>query len=173
MVHDEHSELVLALQGAKVREQRRDFAAGVLVDAVQAHERIEHQEARFQLRNGVFEALAVGGLVDAQRRSGDDMHVQVFELTACRGTDALEPAAHDMQGILGRVQQHSPRPSDGEAAQAGGAGRDRDSQVQGEEGFAAFRFPTDDADGLFGPQPRDEPALLLGAVGETIRLLDG
>jgi hypothetical protein len=140
---------------------------------VQAHERIEHQEARLELRDGVFEALAVGSLVDSQRGGGDDVHVEVCKLAGHGGADALEPAAHDMQGILGRVEQHPARPGDGEAAQARGAGGDRDGQVQGEEGLAAFRFPADDADGLFGPEPRDEPALLLGAVGKTIGLLDG
>jgi hypothetical protein len=55
-MHDEHGELVLSLQSAQVRQQRRDFAARVFVDAVQADERIEDQEARFELRDGLFEA---------------------------------------------------------------------------------------------------------------------
>jgi hypothetical protein len=88
---------------------------------------------------------AVGGLVDSHG-GGDDVHVEVFELAGRGGTDALEPPAHDMQGILGCIQQDPARPGDGEAAQAGGAGGDRDGQIQGEEGLAAFRFPTDDAD---------------------------
>ena len=103
-MHDEHGEMVLSLQRAQVREQRRDFAAGVFVDAVQAHERIKHQEARLELRDGVFEALAVSGLVEAHGGGGDDVHVKVFEFAGRGGTDALEPAAHDMQGVLGRVQ---------------------------------------------------------------------
>ena len=155
VVHDEHSELVLPLQRAQVGKERRDFTAGVLVDAVQAHERIEHQKARFELYDGLFEALTVGGVVDSQCRGGDDVHVEVCKLDARGGADALEPAAHDMQGILGRVEQHPARPGDGEAAQAGGAGGDRDGEVQGEEGLAALRLAADDPDGLFGPQPGD------------------
>jgi hypothetical protein len=34
VMHDEHGEMVLSLQRAQVREQRRDFAARVFVDAV-------------------------------------------------------------------------------------------------------------------------------------------
>ncbi len=86
---------------------------------MQAHEGIEHQQARLELRDGVFEAFAVGGLVEAHGGGGDDVHVQVFELASRGGADALEPAAHDVQGILGRVQQHPARPGDREAAQAG------------------------------------------------------
>ncbi len=80
VMHHEHGELVLSLQGAQVREQRGDFAAGVFVDAVQAHGRIEHQEARLQLHDGVFEAGAVSGLIEAYGGGGDDVHVEVFEL---------------------------------------------------------------------------------------------
>jgi hypothetical protein len=49
VMDDEHGEAVLPLQGAQVREQRGDFAAGVLIDAVQAYEGIQHQQARRQL----------------------------------------------------------------------------------------------------------------------------
>ena len=87
VMHDEHGELVLSLQRAQVCEQRRDFTAGVFVDAVQANERVEHQEARLELRDGVFEALAVGGLIDSHGGSGDDVHVEVFEFAGRGGTE--------------------------------------------------------------------------------------
>jgi hypothetical protein len=79
-MHDEHGELVSSLQRAQVREQRRDFTWGVLVDAVQAHQRIEHQEARLELHDGVFEGLAVGGVQQDPARSGDG------EAAQARGT---------------------------------------------------------------------------------------
>jgi hypothetical protein len=59
-----------------------------------------------------------------------------------------------------------------EAAQAGGAARDRDGDVEGKEGFAAFWFTADDADRLFGSQRGDEPALRLGALSEAMGWLD-
>ena len=91
------------------------------VDAVQAHERIEDQKARLEFCDGVFEALAVSSLIDSHRGGGDDVNVQILQIAPCGGTDPLEPAAHDMQGILGRVQQHPAGTSDGEAAQTRGA----------------------------------------------------
>jgi len=63
--------------------------------------------------------FAVGGLVDSQRSGGDDVHVEVFEFASRSGADALEPSAYDMQGVLGRVQQHPPRRRTGKRAQAG------------------------------------------------------
>ena len=61
----------------------------------------------------------------------------------------------------------------GEAAQARDAGGDRDGEVEGEERLAALGLAADDADGLLGPQPGDQPAVLLRALGETISWLDG
>ena len=59
-----------------------------------------------------------------------------------------------------------------EAAQAGGAGGDRDGEVERQEQLAALGLAADDANGLVGPQPGDEPAMLLGALGQTPGGLD-
>jgi hypothetical protein len=77
-----------------------------------------------------------------------------------------------VQGVLSGIEQDATGTRHREAAQARRAGGNRDSQIQGEEGFAALGFPTNDSNGLLGPQSGDEPALLLGAIGETIGLLD-
>jgi hypothetical protein len=71
-----------------------------------------------------------------------------------------------------KVEQNAPGAWHGEATQARDAGRDRDSKVEGEEGFAAFRLAADDADRLLGPQGGDEPALFPGAIGEAPGGLD-
>jgi hypothetical protein len=67
------------------------------------------------------------------------------------GANAFEPLAHDMQRILGGVEQDAPGPRNGEAAQARRTGRDRHGKVEGEERFAAFGLAADDADRLLGP----------------------
>jgi hypothetical protein len=81
-----------------------------------------------------------------------------------------------VQGIFGGIEQDAAGAADREAAQAGNAGGDRDGQIEGEEGFAAFGFAADDADGFFRPHPLDEPALLphgtFGAIGEAPGRLD-
>src|SRR5271155_5389529 len=78
-----------------------------------------------------------------------------------------------MQGILGGVEEDAPGPLHGEAAQAGRAGGDGDGEVEGEEGFAAFRLSADDADGFLGPQAVDQPALFLSPLGEGMGGGDG
>jgi len=77
-----------------------------------------------------------------------------------------------VQGILGGIKQDAAGAADREAAQTGDAGGDGDGQIEGEEGFASLWLAADDADGFFGPQPLDEPALLFGAIGEAPGRLD-
>jgi hypothetical protein len=81
--------------------------------------------------------------------------------------NATPAAAHDVQGIFGGIEQDAAGAADREAAQAGDARGDGDGQIEREEGFAAFRFAADDADGFFRPQSLDEPALLIRAIGES------
>jgi hypothetical protein len=71
--------------------------------------------------------------------------------TAAAAQMHVEPTTDDVQGVLGGVEQHASWVGHGEAAQAGPAGGDGDGQIEGEEGFAAFGFAADDADGLLGP----------------------
>ena len=173
VMHDEYGEAVLPLQGAQVREQRCDFAAGVFIDAVQAHEGIEHQQAGRQLHDGFIETRAIDRLIEPHAGGGDHVNIQIFQIARRGGTDTFEPATHDVQGIFRGVEQYPTRTDHGEAAQARRARGDGDGQIQSEEGFAALGFPADYSDGLFRPQTGDQPALLLGTIGETVGLLDG
>ena len=99
---------------------------------------------------------------------GDHLDVELGERDAGGGGDSVEPPAHDVQRVLGGVEQHSPGVRDIEASQAWRAGGDRHDEIEGEEGFAALGLAADDADRLLGPQRGDEPALLVGAFGETM-----
>ena len=65
--------------------------------------------------------------------------------------DAFEPLAHDVERVLGGVEQDASGPRNSEATQARRAGRDRHGEVESEERFAAFWLAADDADGLLGP----------------------
>ena len=127
---------------------------------MQPHERIEHQQARLQPCNRLLQSCPIGLKIEAQTRGGDHLHVEISEADASGGGG----------GGGGRCAGHllRDRATRGrEAAQAGDAGGDGDGQIEGEEGFAAFGFAADDADGLFRPQFVDEPALLFGAEGRA------
>src|SRR4051794_14659275 len=163
---------VLTLEVAQKGEQGCDIAADILVDAMQAHERIEDQELRLERGDGFVETRAVGLEIEAQVGCGDDLDVEFGEAGAGGSADALESAADDMERVLGGIEQDPAVTRDGEAAQARGSGGDSDGQVECEEGFAALWFAADDADGLLRPESVDEPAPLLGRIGETPGRLD-
>jgi len=97
---------------------------------VQAHEGFEDEEAWAE-RGG--EAVAIPGVIEAEDRRGDHVHVQGGEVDAGGAADAVETAAAEVQRVLGSIEQHAARSRDQVVAQAGGAGGDRDGQVGGEK----------------------------------------
>ena len=172
VVDDDDGDGVAALQLSQIGEQRRHLTAGVLIDAMQTHEGIEHEQARLQVGDGVVEASAVGREIQSHGGCGDDLDVEIGKAEAGGGADAVEPPAHDVERVLGGIEQNAAGAWHAEATQARNAGRDRDGEVEREEGFAAFGLAADDADRLLGPQPGDEPALFGGAIGEAVGGLD-
>ena len=101
MVDDEHGGAAPALQLAQIGEQGRDLAAGVLVDAVQPHERIEDEQTGPQPVDGLGEVAPIDLEVEAQHRRGDDLDVEIGEHRAGGDSDAVEAAADDVQCVLG------------------------------------------------------------------------
>jgi len=88
MMHDEDGDVVLALQRAEVAEQCRDFSSIVLVDAVQAHEGIEDEEARRVAAYGVAQARLVPPAIEAEDGHGDDVDGNGGEIELSRAADA-------------------------------------------------------------------------------------
>ena len=158
-----------ALDVAQEAEDGGDLGDGVLVDAVQAHERVEDDEPGPDALDRLHQALAVRAMVEAQRGHVDDGDVEGLEPGAGGARDALEAGAHDVPGVLGGKQQDRAGLVGDEAAQAGHAGGDRDGEVQREEGLAALGFAADDTDRLAPPQRVDEPLPAARAVFELGR----
>jgi hypothetical protein len=88
---DEHGDGIASLQLAQVGEQRHDLADGVLVDAVQAHERIEDEQARLECGDGLLKAPAIRIEIEPDRGRGDDLDVEIGERDAGGGRDAFKP----------------------------------------------------------------------------------
>lgn len=151
MMHEQHRTPMRALKLAQIREQWCDLVGGVLVDAVQSDERIEHQQPRSQSCDGLAQRVAVGLVVEAQARRRDHVQREGIELDARGRADAHQPLAHDMQRILGRIQQHRARLGDGKATQRRLARSDRDGELESQERFAALGLATHDTHGLLAP----------------------
>jgi hypothetical protein len=176
MVDDGDGDGVTPLQFSQEGEQRRDIAADILIDAMQADERIEDEQPWLQPGDGLLETGAVGLEIEAQTGGGDHLDVEFRESSTGGGTDAFEATTDDVQCVFGGIEQDAAGAADREATQTGDAGGDGNGQIEREEGFAALGLAADDADGMFRPQPIDEPALLpegaFWAIGETPGRLD-
>jgi hypothetical protein len=120
---------------------------------MQPDQRVQDQEDRLEVLDGIREALAVGGSVQPERRSGDDFYRERIKADLGSASNAFQSLAHDRQRVLGGKEEHLARASDRELPQAGRPGRHTHSDIQGEEAFAAFGFASEDADRLFGPKP--------------------
>jgi hypothetical protein len=164
MMYDHDGDRVTPLQVAQECEQWCDLAADVFVDAMQADERIEDEQARPQPGDRLVETGAVDLEIEAQARCGDHLQVEFGEVATGGGADSVEAAAHDVECVFGGIEQDATGADDGEAAQTGRSGGDGDGQIEGQEGFAALGFAADDADRLFRPQVGDEPVLLFGSI---------
>ena len=73
------SGLEASLQLAQEAEDGGDLAGGVLVDAVQADQGIEDQEARFDALHCLLQALTIAPLVETQGGHVDDGDVELVE----------------------------------------------------------------------------------------------
>ena len=91
---------------------------------------------------------------------------------ASGAADAFEAVTHQVQRVLGGVEQHAAGPRDRVLPQTRGAGGDRDGEIEGEERLAALGLATDDADRFLRPELLDQPVALLGPIGQTVRELD-
>ena len=140
---------------------------------MQPYEGVEDEEHGPQRRDGFGESPLIGRQVEADSGGRDDVEVEVGEADVRRATDALEPVAHDVQGVLGGEEEHPTWASGGEAPETRDARCDRHGQVEREEGLAALGLAPHDANGLVGPQAVDEPMPFRRTGGEAPGELDG
>src|SRR5207247_881391 len=130
----------------------------VFIDAVQAYERIEHEEARGEPLSGVAQPALVLSLVQTEARSGDHVEVEWIELDAGGAADPFQPFTDEVRGVFGGVQEHAPWARDREVAQARGPRGHGDRHVESEKRLAALGLAADDPDGFGPPQIFDQPA---------------
>ena len=173
VVDDEHSEAMASLQLAQVAEQRADFAAGILVDAVKPHEGIEDEQAWLEVGDGIGEVAPIGLEIEPERGGGDDLDIDIREVDAGGGRDALEPPAHSGRGVLGGIEEDTAGVGHDIAAETGNTRSNGDGQLERQERLAALGLAADDADRFMRPQIGDKPAQFCGRSGEAPGGFDG
>ena len=78
--------------------------------------------------------------IKAQAGRGDHMHVELGEVDAGSGTDAIDPATDDVESVLGGIEQDAARVAHREAAQAWAAAGG-DNQIEARKDLQRFGSP--------------------------------
>jgi len=151
VMDERDSGVEVTLQIAQVGEEWCDLGSGVFVDAMQANEGVEHEQFRLQLSDRGGQRLSVVLAIEPERRHGDEVNVEAFEVDAGGGGNSFEALTDDEGCILCREQQHGTTLAGWEAAQAGATGGNGDGKIESQEGLAALRFPSNDSDRLSTP----------------------
>ncbi len=77
---------------------------------MQTDERVENEQPRTQCGDGVCQAHDVVCEVEPQAWRRYHLNVELFEHHASGAGNPVEALADDVQCVLGRVEQHTPRP---------------------------------------------------------------
>jgi hypothetical protein len=105
VVDQRDSNTVSALKSAQISEKRRDVCTAVLVQPVQAHQGVEHQQYWLELCHGCLQALLVNIEVQSQARHSDDVEVNRIQEELPPSTECRETLPHLRKTILGEVDQ--------------------------------------------------------------------
>ena len=98
VVHDQHRNRMTALQFAQIGEQWGNFATGILIDAMQADEGIEYEQAWLEAGHCLVEFAANGLEIKPHCRFGDDLDIEIGELEASGVADPLKTSPDDVSG---------------------------------------------------------------------------
>lgn len=162
VVDESDGELELALQVAEETQEAGDFGGVVFIDAVKADEGVEQEELGLKFSDGVGEGGSVIGQVEPEVGGGNHLDIELGEASVTGLTDTIETAANEGGRVFGGEEEYASGAGDGESSEASRAGSDSDRHVENEETFSGLGFAADDAHGLLGPKPLDEPARGIG-----------
>ena len=166
VVHDEDGDIVLALHLAKKGEESRDIASAVFVDAVEADERVEQEQARSCGVKSAPEPRAIALEIETEGRRGDDLDGEGAEVEIAVAAQAEEALLHSRGAILGEVEKDGAWIVDGEAAETRRRRGDGEGQIEREPTLATLGWSADDADAGASPEKLDEPLTVRGGVSE-------
>jgi hypothetical protein len=136
VVHDQDGDVVRALQFAEVPQQGGHLTGVVLIDAVQAYEGIEHEQARRILRDDLAQPPLVMRPVEAERGRRDEVKRQIDQSAPAVAADPPQARLDHGRRIFGHIEQHRPGVVDVEGAQAGRTARHRGRDLEREPRLA-------------------------------------
>lgn len=173
VVDDEHGDVVRALHLTQEGEHGAHLGRAVLIDAVQAHERVEHEQSWAERGERRVQALLIALEIESQARRRDDVDRESLERQPARRAQAAQALLDDSRRVLGEVDQHGPRIAHGEAAEAARCAGDAERELEAEPALVALGRAAEDTDAGACPERLDEPGPLGVELAKIAREHDG
>ena len=158
MMDDKDRQVVSALQGAQVAENRGHLARLVFVHLMQADKGVENKQTRRLTAHGFGEAMLISQQIQAHRGCGDDVDGQRVQVQTAMATKAEEPSFHQRRRIFGHVQQHAPGVTHGKRVETRRAAGHRHGHIQAHPTLTAFRQAANRSYAAMDPERLNEPA---------------
>ena len=119
-----------AVELAKEAEQAGDVSGAVLVEAVQAYERVEHEQLGPEREERSVERAPVALDVEAQTRCRNDVQIKAVQRESSVLTDLSDAIAYPGQRVFGEIDERRSRSHHLEATEAGGGRGHGDREVE-------------------------------------------
>ena len=116
VVDDNNGEMKQTLELTEVSQNGGDIGRSVFVDTVEANKGIEEQEPRSKLLDSKTKPLLILEGVESERRSGNDLNIELCEVEMCEMADTFESSAHDLKRIFGGVEENASRVGNGKVS---------------------------------------------------------
>jgi len=164
VVDEDDGHVVPSLQLAQVAKQSRDICRTVLVEPMESYQRVEQEEPGTEALEGGGKKFLIGGLVEPDDGSGDDVDIECIEVEAAVQADPREASAHVGQVIFSEVDESGAGVPHGEVTKARSSRGEADCHVEAQPAFRALRGSAQNSDST-GPYLIDAPRDTQAASG--------
>jgi hypothetical protein len=160
---EEDGEIVVALDGAERAEDSGDLGGGVFVDAGQADEGIEHEQAGALAIDDRPQAVEVLLSIEAQGGDVEQIDGEWIDGESGDGGEPVKAGPQGVQAVFGAVEENGAAET-GRSSEHLGVGGHGESDLGGQEGLSHLGGSAQDADSGGQPEIFDQP-LLVGWQG--------
>jgi hypothetical protein len=131
----------------------------VLIEGVQADQRIKKEKPGLPAPKRCVEALLVAVCVEPKARLGDDQKLEVRKLKLAMAAEGLEASAHLWEPIFCKINKSSAGRFDRKVIERRRARSNAEGKVEPNPGFPRFSGSADDPDSSPPPEISYKPAV--------------
>jgi hypothetical protein len=132
--------------------------SAVLIEGVQADQRIKKEKPWLPARKRCVQALLVAVCVEAKARLGDDQKVEVAKLKLAMAAEGLKASPHLWEPIFCKINKSSAGCFDRKVIKRGSARSDAQGKIEPKPALQRLSRSTDETDSAPPPEISYKPA---------------